>query len=152
MRPNTVPNLIFALVAIGIVGGFLYWVKQHNDALTPKPPPIAKVAIADMTEKYLSDSAVGDQQYKGKKVDLAGKMTPVKHDDHGLAYILFYDNARCFFPRENEGQLAKIKPDDAVVIRGVCNGVEMVSGERDVKTPFLTFRNCEILPAEAPEQ
>lgn len=83
------------------------------------------VAAAQLYEDFRKNVLDADRKYRGKVVEVSGALHRVDKDRFGrLAVELDAGDGliRCDFPREADGQLAVLKPDQKLVIRGRCTG------------------------------
>jgi hypothetical protein len=84
------------------------------------------VTAAQLYDDYRKNVLDADRKYRGKVVDVSGPVHRVDKDRFGrLAVELDAGGdglVRCDFPREADAQLAALKPDQKVLIRGRCVG------------------------------
>ena len=84
------------------------------------------VTAGQLYDDYRKNVADADRKYRGKVVEVSGPVHRVDKDRFGRLAVELDAGAdgliRCDFPREADAQLAALKVEQKVVIRGRCVG------------------------------
>lgn len=86
----------------------------------------------NLIDSYKGNEVSADQMYKGKTLDVSGRIHSIGKDIMNNPYVTL-DSGRqfelvsvqCFFDRRHEGELAKLQKGQFVTIRGKCGGKMM---------------------------
>jgi hypothetical protein len=150
-----------AVVVVGL--GLL--VSGRGGAEDPGP----KLTPAALVEAFLTNEAYADEHYAGKELELTGKVVRVSRSKYppdpeaGQLYILELDQEKAgrtervdldlllVFGERDRTQLAKLKPGQAVVVRGKCStravwSAEARNKDKDYSQVFL--RDCRLVDAK----
>lgn len=84
------------------------------------------VTAAQLYDDYRKNVLDADRKYRGKVVELSGAVHRVDKDRFGRLAVEVDASGdgliRCDFPRDADAQLATLRPDQKVVVRGRCVG------------------------------
>jgi hypothetical protein len=100
--------------------------EKKPDAKTPDAGPIAVTAEA-LEREYDGNVLAADGKYKGKTLDLTGKMVRISRNKPGKVTVELSSEMggtiECDFPsKDAPPQLTTVAVDDELLIRGVCRG------------------------------
>ena len=128
--------------------------------------PEPKLTPAELVEAFLTNEAYADENYAGKELELTGKVVRVSRSKYGpepetgQAYVLELDADKAgrketvdldlviLFSERDRAQLAKLKPGQAVVVRGRCSDRAIWSAaargkDKDYSQVYL--RECRLV-------
>lgn len=119
--------IIVVIVVIVIVG--------HPPTSTLPAPELETISISagDLFDEYMANEVAADQKYKGRPLQVTGKIgeigrVPVGYGDFSnKAYIRLYKTSSwigilCFFDSENEAEIARLSEGQDVTVQGRCEG------------------------------
>ena len=135
------------------------------------PAPVQKVSAVKLVEAFMTNEAYADENFVDKQVELTGKVARISRSKYGgtsrgesAPYILELDlggaesgkkidlDLLISFEPKQRAQLAKLKPGDAIIIRGEC-GKRFVwsakEGSRDKDYSQVWLKNCTFVENRA---
>jgi hypothetical protein len=120
---------------------------KRGDGTAQKNEPPVKVDGEELTKAFKTDSAAADAKYKGKFLEVKGKV----HDIYGkevsgepTVVVWGYQEkplavpvlVQCYFTKEEQDKIGSLKKDDVVTVRGNCEGA--------LAGIFVVMRGCEL--------
>jgi hypothetical protein len=128
---RVLPLLGLALL-LGLAG-----CKSKPDQVPAPGAPELKVKAGDLIKEYQANALAADGKYKGKTIELTGKfgsvqkaglygyallMTPEDTSDENASSVL------CILLPEAQDEAAKLKANDPVTLKGICDGPTPLGG------------------------
>jgi len=109
----------------------------------------AVVVLANkLDEEYDANLIGADTKYKGKVLELTGKVKRVDRDRFGKPWIEFETESdavmKCEFPKESDAPLGKVEVNKNLTIRGLCKG--KIKGREGDE---IVLENCLIVTPPA---
>ncbi len=91
------------------------------------PSSVVAVTVDDLNKDYSKDPVSADTKYKGKVIEVSGKVVKVTKLPRGggtieLGGATGSASVDCFFEESDGGQLAKLAAGQKATIRGTCTG------------------------------
>lgn len=127
--------LIIGVILSILVLAFLSDINSNNGekpsqlSTAQTPPESAEVMVdaSTLTSEYNSNEIAADQKYKGKLVEVTGRVDSISKDITGAPYVSLreeysFEGVQCMFERENEGILVNLAKGDFVTLRGQVAG------------------------------
>lgn len=145
-------GLLFAgLVCAGIIGaatvGIVGAVRERSRTADPAGEPVLSLHGHDLLEDYLANEIAADQQYKGKTIEVVGRVTSVSETTVSLRTSFGNEAPRA------DSILCRVAPDavqnftaiqagqDAAVV-GVCLGARKWEGVPGYGETVVTLDQC----------
>lgn len=92
-------------------------------------PPLA-ISSADLYEEYKSNEIAADQKYKGKTVQITGKINQIGKDIANQVYFTIgsgiMGDVQCIIKKSHIDKVASLKPGQEIEVTGVCDGKVMI--------------------------
>ena len=102
-----------------------------------------KVSAETLRQAYKANEVSGDNQYKGKLVEIAGTVDSIGKDITDEAYVTFetpesvsFDHVQCMFKKSEEGTLGTLKKGQKITLQGTVSGASLGS---------VIVRNCSVV-------
>ncbi len=111
-----------------------------------KPEEYSVFSAAQVYAYYDENEIRGDEELKGKRFAVKGKISDINKDIFGTPFIAFRSNdwifgVQCMFPRSSTSALTKLTPGDFITIAGKCSG----------KLGNVIMSDCRFYTPPAPE-
>lgn len=123
-------SVLFLLVCFGILIAIAVVAVRWANA---PGPPIARMLASRVYLDYDDNRVAADAKYLDKTVDLVAEVDRIDRDERGafLDFIFATPDGlrlgmRCYF--DDAATLVRLRPGDAVVVRGVCRGPHPAAG------------------------
>lgn len=105
---------------------------------------IIKVDYEKLHKDYMDNPIAADEKYKGKILELTGKVYNIDREIAGNPYITFniggeysFQDVRITFKKSEEEKVTKLKKGQKVTIRGECRGTLL--------STTVSLNDCEIV-------
>ena len=105
---------------------------------------VMKVDYEKLHQEYMDNPIAADAKYKGKILELTGKVDNIDREIAGNPYITFniggeysFDNVRITFKKSEEEKVTKLKKGQEITIRGECRGTLL--------STTISLNDCEIV-------
>lgn len=96
--------------------------------------PALKVSAETLRQAYKANEVSGDNQYKGKIVEIAGTVDSIGKDITDEAYVTFetpesvsFDHVQCMFKKSEEGTLGTLTKGQKITVQGTVSGASLGS-------------------------
>lgn len=113
------------LLLIAVVLGCSNATKTTTANVTPAGPPIV-VTTTQLAQKYKENELAADNEYRGKPLEVTGKVKEIKEILSSISVDLEapnYMTVSCSFPSERREQAAALKAKQAATLVGVGDGL-----------------------------
>lgn len=122
-----------ALGAVMWVGVFIVDIGQRSpsQAAETQPEKVAYMTVSAerLIDEYKANEIAADQIYKGKAIQVTGRVDHIGKDIVDSMYItlksadkLGFVTAQCFFDDDWAVRLSHLREGDSVTVRGTCDG------------------------------
>ncbi len=127
------------------------WTVVVEDCIGASPPPespppadsgVIKITIGQLYSEYRANEVAADQKYKGRTLQVSGKVNSVKKDVFNQPYIDLGNGASiwCEFDKPDEPLLAQLVKGQSVIVEGVCAG----------KIIYIHLKHCILVQSGPP--
>lgn len=126
----------------GIITEDVYNAIKNACESIPEPVTYAKYTAKEVYSKYESNEIAGDSAYKGKTIEVTGKIDEVGTSMFGTPYVYLKADSYGFnllhfeFSKNDLDRLATLKEDQTITIRAKCTGWSIM---------FVYFEDSEIV-------
>lgn len=142
---------VLTTLGVIIILGYLFSLAGENGASTntsttstPQQEIVAlRVSAETLRQAYKANEVSGDNQYKGKLVEIAGTVDSIGKDITDEAYVTFetpesvsFDHVQCMFKKSEEGALGTLKKGQKITLQGTVSGASLGS---------VIVRNCSVV-------
>ena len=107
---------------------------------TEPDPAVVRITAEDLDEEFEEDEAAANAQYKGKVIEVTGKVHKIDRADLTVEVGTGDETVDCVFGARDGRQLGQLKVGQEVVIRGTCVGLV-----DDGKTKTVTLEGCSLV-------
>lgn len=121
--------------------------KKDNKSSTPTPKPVEAISVkaADLYEAFSNNEVAANKKYKGKILDVTGKVGSINSSFGSFTVSLDADewgitSIECSFKKVHEDDLAKLNKGDKVTIRGTCDGLTIA---------WVCLSDCELIKVKS---
>lgn len=108
-----------------LVGRILKWIWEkpvRDDAKLTQELTRIEVAALDVIDAYLGNEIAADSAYKGKVVNIAGRVDWVG-TELGLPVVYLANLLRCECVKSEYEKLKNIQEGDFIIVKGVVKGL-----------------------------
>jgi hypothetical protein len=119
---------IGGLVTLIVLGWLAYtiWFAPKSDAEVERPgAPAIRIQAADLESAYLENEVRADSDFKGRRVELLGKVEKVGVDIAGSPYILLAGSGlgvQATFSKDGAAALSSLHKGESVFLKCTCRG------------------------------
>jgi len=90
-----------------------------------------QITAQQLYDEYEANEIAADQKYKGKIIEVSGKVNKISKSAFGDEPLITLDagvlsSIFCYFHESYESQLAKLVKGQSVIVQGVCVGIGFV--------------------------
>lgn len=117
---------IVGLIAIFLVLKFVIN-KPHKDYAKVKAD--VEVLASDLFNAFTGNKVTANQSFTGKVIQLKGKFSKIDQNDSSATVIFVFrqgefgdEGIRCVLIPEEKAKLMEIKPNQEVILKGLCTG------------------------------
>lgn len=139
---------IIIIVIIGVIagsqGGDSSMKQTSTSTDQQKQEKITEVDYTILHQEYMDNPIAADAKYKGKILQLTGKVENIDREIAGNTYITFniggqysLENVRITFKKSEETKVAQLKKGQTVTIKGKCTGTLL--------STTVALNDCEIV-------
>lgn len=134
---------IILIILIGS-GGKSKQANTNNSTRQNQEPVVEAIVVSSeaLRKAYKANEVSGDNQYKGKLVEISGTVNTIGKDVLDEAYVTFetseqyaFDKVQCMFKEDQQSLLADLKKGQSIKVQGTVSGVSIGS---------VIVRNCKI--------
>jgi hypothetical protein len=134
---------ILTTLGVIIALGYLFSLASEKGASTntgtasvPQEQAAAalKVSAETLRQAYKANEVSGDNQYKGKLVEIAGTIDSIGKDITDEAYVTFetpesvsFDHVQCMFKKSEEATLGTLTKGQKITLQGTVSGASLGS-------------------------
>lgn len=93
-----------------------------------------KVSAETLRQAYKANEVSGDNQYKGKLVEISGTIDSIGKDITDEAYVTFetpesvsFDHVQCMFKKSEEATLGTLTKGQKITLQGTVSGASLGS-------------------------
>jgi len=146
--------LIIIFLAVGIIGTAISGdseniatrgnINSNEDKTQERQEDILKMNYEVLHKEYMDNPIAADAKYKGKTLQLTGKVDNIDREIAGNTYITFhvgekysFQDIRITFKKSQESEVAKLKKGQQITIQGECRGTLL--------STTVSLNNCEII-------
>ena len=100
-----------------------------------------KITAKDLSKEYDSNVVKADATYKGKVLEVTGKVSSITREKATRTTVelgVGADAIECEFSSSKVGELASVNVGQSVTIRGKCKG-------QNVKSQYVVLENCTVV-------
>ena len=90
-----------------------------------------EITAEELSNDYAMDETAADNLYKGKILNITGKVSSVNKNLMGVYFVKLSGGGiedwdiQCTFEKEYNAEVANIEPNDVITIKGTCDGYYM---------------------------
>lgn len=113
--------VILALVLTGAAVGYYLWNKPHLDIESATG---IKTDAVGLYKAFTTDSVSAKQHFIEKVLEVTGTVSSISKNQQGQTLLMITTGAEgAYINCTMEGQATAVKQGNAVVIKGICNGI-----------------------------